>query len=168
MNVMSDDDRAPLALYPADLVFVHSSALLPELIEDVTGCKYYHVAGLARQNELIEAESFRKTGYRALDVYDGQADVFRCESLTSLQRQHIVQYAEEEIGTHYDYLLIVWEGIRYVLHILLPFYEGNRRICSTLWADAYRSAGVELCPGIAFPSAADLAVSERLRCIGSL
>lgn len=150
-----------------DLVFVTSAGFVPRAIEDITHSRYYHVAGLTAVNELVEAQGFRKTGYQALETYTGAADVYTCAILSDEQRTQITTYALKEIGTRYDYLLIGWEAVRYVLHLVLPFYEGKRRICSTLWSDAYRSTGVDLCPGIPYPSPADLATSPLLQKVGS-
>lgn len=156
-----------LSFRPADLIIVRRAGFVPRVIQHVTHSPYDHVAGWVKENELIEADAFRKTGYQALDFYDGQADVYTCDVLTDEQRKQIITYVQNEVGSHYDYVLIVWELIRYLLDVMLPFYEGKRRICSTLWSDAYRSAGVDLCPTTLFPSPADLANSSLLRKMGS-
>lgn len=150
-----------------DLIFVRGDAPIPKIIEEITDSPYYHVAGLVKENELIEANGFRKTGYAGLDYYWGHADVYTCDSLTDEQRQKIVEYVTAFVGSRYDYPLIVWEAARYLLRWVWPYKEGKSRICSTLWADAYREVGVELCPGIRYPSPADLAQSKLLRKVGS-
>lgn len=151
-----------------DLILVHGDGFIPREIEDVTKSSYSHVAGIVKENELIEAQSFRKTGYQALDYYQGHADVFTCDTATDRQRQLIVEYINEQIGTHYDYLLLAWEASRYLLKWVWPYRERKRRICSTLWADAYRYAGIDLYPGVLYPTPSDLSNSPLLRKIGSL
>jgi hypothetical protein len=151
----------------ADLILVRGTSLIDRTIESVSHSEFSHVAGLVKPNELIEAQGFRRTGYQALDFYDGKADVFTCDGLTNTQRRMILAYVIKEVGTRYDWLLIGWEAVRYLLGILLPFREWHSRICSTLWADAYKEAGVDLCPGIRYPTPGDLAQSKLLRKVGS-
>jgi hypothetical protein len=156
-----------MELKPADLIFVRGIDIASRVIEEVTQSPYSHVAGLVKPNELIEANTFRKTGYQAIDSYARQADVYTCDLLTDEQRQKIVEYVTGCVGSHYDYLLLIWELTRYKLKWLWPYHEGQNRICSTLWSDAYRQAGVDLCPGILYPTPGDLANSKLLRKIGS-
>lgn len=157
-----------MELKPGDLIFEKGTGLISDGIEDISQSTYSHTAGLVKENELIEANGFRKIGYQALDYYDGKADVYTCDDLTDGQRELIIHYVQQEVGGHYDYFLLVWEFIRYVFHWLLPYQEGKTvRICSTLWADAYRQAGIDLCPGIRYPSPGDLANSKLLQKIGS-
>lgn len=125
------------------------------------------VSGVVSDNKLIEANAFRKTGYAGLDAYKGQAVVYTCDLLTDEQREKIVEYVSAFVGTHYDYLLLFWEWARYKLKWVWPYKENKTRICSTLWADAYRSVGVDLCPGIRYPTPADLAQSKLLRKVDS-
>ncbi|GMA55480.1 hypothetical protein GCM10025857_68370 [Alicyclobacillus contaminans] len=49
---------------------------------------------------------------------------------------------------------------------MLPWRERHTVICSTLAADAYRVAGVELCPKVRYPAPADVAESQLLRKVG--
>ncbi|MED1205038.1 hypothetical protein [Heyndrickxia acidicola] len=145
-----------------DLIVVKGLTWIGIEIESITKSEYSHVAGVVKPNELIEAAGFRKTGYQGLDYYQGMADIFICPSITDEQRGIIVDYAIQQVGGRYDYLLILWEAVRYVTHVLLPYKEMKSRICSTLWSDAYLAAGIDLCPGIKYPSPADLAVSKSL------
>lgn len=152
---------------PADIILVCGDGPISRAIEMVEGSQYSHTAGWVKPGELIEANGFRRTGYQALDYYDGRADVFRCETLTDEQKAKIVEYAKWNVGMKYSYVLLFVELIRYWFGIWLPFNQGVNRICSTLWADAYRAAGIDLCPGIKYPSPADLRNSKLLRKIGS-
>lgn len=156
-----------LTILSADLIFVRGMGFIARVIEDITICPYSHIAGLVKPNELIEADGFRRTGYQALDFYDGKADVFTCDGISTTQRRLILGYVLKEVGTRYDYLLIGWEAVRYLLNVMLPFHEFHTRICSTLWSDAYKAAGIDLCPGILYPSPGDLAQSKLLRKVGS-
>jgi uncharacterized protein YycO len=155
-------------LVPGDLLLVKGYGLIATEIECISKSPYYHVAGVVKENELIEANGFRKTGYQALDYYSGVADIYRCPSLTNEQRAFIVDYVKKEVGSRYDYLLILWEAIRYMTNSLLPYIETQNRICSTLWADAYLAAGIDLCPGVKYPSPGDIAQSKSLMKISFL
>lgn len=153
----------------SDLILVHGGAEISRDIEWITHSPYSHVAGIVKPNELVEAQLFRKTGYQALDYYKGSTEVFTCDSLTELQRIQIVRYVKHLVGSHYSLLLIGWELIRYIFGpLLMPKVSWDPIICSTLWVFAYRSVGIDLCPGIRFPSPGDVANSKLLRKIGSL
>lgn len=153
---------------PGDLILVRGNDGLAHEIEAITHSPYSHVAGYVKPGQLIEAQSFRRTGYQSLYTYNGCADVYRCDELNDLQRLQIVKYVTAQIGSHYDYPLILWEAFRYLLKLTFPYYEGKNRICSTLWSDAYESVGVSLCPGIMYPTPGDIGNSAQLRKIGSL
>jgi hypothetical protein len=152
------------AMKLADLILVRGDGIVSRVIEGIIHSPYSHVAGIVKPNELIEAQGLRKVGYQALDFYAGQYDVYTCDTLTDEQRAQIVDYVTRAVDYHYDYILVAVEFVRYVFHIMLPYREPfSARICSTLWADAYRSVGVDLCPGIRYPSPADIAQSKLLR-----
>lgn len=153
---------------PGDLVFVRGTEITSKAVEDITHSPYSHVAGIIKQNELIEAQAFRKTGYLSISVYDGCSDVYTCPTATDAQRQQIVNFVVSKIGTHYDYALLGWELVHYTLHFNLPYHEGNCYDCSQLWLDGYRSAGIDLCPGLEYASPGDLAQSKLLQMIGPL
>jgi hypothetical protein len=152
-----------------DLILVRGNEGLSYEIEWITRSPYSHVAGVVKPNELIEAQAFRKTGYQALDYYAGCADLFTCDAATDEQRLQMVANIERFIGSHYSYLLIGWELIRYAFGVMLmPKKSWDPIICSTLWVvEGYRHVGIDLCPGIRFPSPADIANSNLLRKISS-
>lgn len=153
---------------PGDIVLVRGVGGISEVIEDITNSPYSHTAGIIQGTEIIEAQGLRKTGYNDISVYKGTADVYRCSLLNSDRRKRLIELAKFEVGSHYDYLLLFWELIRYKLHISLPYDEGNSRVCSTLWAGLYKEVGVDLCPGIKYPSPGDLARSKLLEKVGTI
>lgn len=146
----------------ADLILVHGDGWISQGIEDITHGKYSHVAGIVKPNEMVEA-GWRKVQYQGLDYYNGQYDVLTCDMLTDEQRQRIADYAMKQVGKRYDYLLLLWEFIRYEFGLFLPYINTDSVICSELWSDAYRSVGVDLCPGVKYPSPNELANSKLLR-----
>jgi uncharacterized protein YycO len=149
---------------PGDLILVRGNSFISAAIEDISNSIYSHVAGIVKENELIEAEGFRDIGYQALDYYKGKADVFVCDILTDEKREKIVEYVKNEIGGKYDYPLLFVEAARFLLHITFPYKEKfNCRICATLYVEAYRSVGIDLTPGIKYPSPGDVANSKLLR-----
>ena len=158
-----------------DLFLVDGSGLISKAIEDVeygrrkVARRYSHVAGYIGNGQLIEAEGFRKTGYAPASKYAGCADVFRCVSLTREQQKQILRLALWRVGGQYDYLLLGMEFIRCAFGIVIPYREPpNARICSTLWAvGIYRNIGIDLCPGIRWPTPKDVAESKLLAKIGS-
>jgi hypothetical protein len=89
--------------------------------------------------------------------------------LTDNARNTILLYLDKQVGSHYDWILLGLEGIRYIFHFM-PFYKEPfySHICSTLVSDAYKKAGINLCPGIIYPSPKDLSQSKLLRKIKSI
>jgi hypothetical protein len=156
-----------IELLPGDLILVKGNGWIDKEIELISNSPYSHLAGFVKDNELIEANGLRKTGYQPIHTYSGIADVYRCPNLRDDQLAIIMKYVNREIGGRYDYLLILWEAIRYLTHILLPYKETKSRICSTLWSDAYLAAGIDLC-GVKYPSPGDISKSNKLVKIGSI
>lgn len=151
-----------------DIVLIKGKNSLSRVIEEIEDSVYSHAAGIVKENEIIEVVLFEKTSYESLDSYKGYADIFTCDSLNNEQRDGIVKYAENHLGSYYDLPLLLWEFIRYAAHIILPYKQiFQSYICSTLWAEAYRSVGIDLCPNIKYPSPKDLSESKLLTKIGS-
>ena len=155
-------------LKPGDIILVKGTGIISELIEDVSKGQYSHTAIYINKNIIVEAEGFEKTGYVNIDKYKGHADVYRFDKLTDKEQLRIVMYLRKQLGTHYDYLLLFWEFLRYRLHILLPYKEFHNHICSTLARDAYKSIRLELCPGIKYPSPSEIGKSKLLIKVGSI
>ena len=148
---------------PGDIILVRGSTWIDRAITIITRSAYTHAAGVVMPDEVVDIAPFTKTGCKNLWLFAGQADVYTCDSLTDDQRRKIVEYAVGKVGTRYDYVLVLWQASRYLLNWAWPYSIGKDSLCSTLWADAYRKAGVELCPEIIFPSPGDLANSRLLR-----
>jgi len=154
---------------PADLIIVHGHSFVDLLIEDISKSKYSHVAGIVNDAQIIEAEGFKKISYAPLSKYLNQnCDLFTCNILTSQQRNDIVKYVTNQLDCRYDYLLLLWEMVRFEFHCQFPYVEHKKFICSTLWADAYRSVGVDLTPTLRYPSPGELAQSKLLRKVCTL
>jgi uncharacterized protein YycO len=145
-----------------DIVLVYGIGFEGDVIDDVEHSKYAHTAGFVAANKLVEVNSI-KTDYVDMSMYKGKADVFTCDTLTDEQRDLIAIYIINQVGTHYDWILLCLEGIRYIFHVMLSHKEFHNHICSTLWNDAYKSVGIDLCPDIKYPSPADLSGSKLLR-----
>jgi cell wall-associated NlpC family hydrolase len=158
----------PSQLEPADLVFIRGNRWLDFPVKLVTNSQYTHVAGYVSKGRVIEAQGLRATGYEHVTTYAGVSDVYRCPRITLGQKQQVIRYVEKEIGGQYDYLLLGWEAWRHIFGFMLPYLKNKRRICSTLWADAYLQAGIDLCPNHRYPTPADLTHSKHLRKIGRL
>ncbi|MFB5192429.1 YiiX/YebB-like N1pC/P60 family cysteine hydrolase [Alicyclobacillus fastidiosus] len=152
----------------ADLMFIRGNRLLDLPVKMITQSKYTHVAGYCGTGLVIEAQGLRATGLEALSTYKGVVDVYRHPYLTETQKQDIMAFVHEEVGGRYDYLLLGWEAVRHIFGVFLPHLKSKRRICSTLWADAYKSAaGVDLCPQHTYPTPNDLAKSAYLKKVGT-
>ena len=156
-----------MKLKSCDLILVKGSKdnFISREIEEITNSPYSHVAGYIGRNEVVEAEGFEKTGKVQLNKYNkNDYDIYRCDNLTEDKRDKIIGYINGQIGSRYDYFLLVVEFFRYVLHKALPYKEPfGSHICSQLWSEAFKSVGIDLCPNIKFPSPADISQSKLLK-----
>ncbi len=142
---------------------------ISKTIEDFEHSQYSHATAYVGDGILIEADGFDPTGDAPITKYKNQLDIYTCESLTEVQRQGIKNFLQGQIGTRYDFLLLLIEAIRYALNVVLPYKEPFRsHICSTLVADSYKAVGVELCPGIKYASPGDLSESKLLKKVESV
>jgi uncharacterized protein YycO len=157
-----------IELKPCDLILVKGSksSFISREIEEITNSPYSHVAGvISKYGTLVEAEGFEKTGQVPLSKYT-DCDIYRFEDLTEKQKYEILGFINGQIDSRYDYFLLVVELFRYVFHKALPYKEPfGSHICSSLWYDAFKSAGIDLCPNIdsKYPSPADISKSNLLK-----
>lgn len=155
-------------MQPGDLIFIRGTQGVAGPIKKLTQSPYTHIAGLVLNNKLIESQGLRKTGYQSVETYKGVSDIYICQVLSIYQRDKIVSYVKQQIGTKYDYLLVGWLAARHLFGNVVPIYASRKRqICTTLWADAYKAAGIELCPGISHPTPGELSKSKLLNYVGS-
>lgn len=155
-------------MQPGDLVFIRGTEGVAAPIKKITRSPYTHIAGVAVDNHLLESQALRKTGYEPIDTYRGVADVYSCPYVTDSERRQIVEAAKEWLGVRYDYLLFGFLAARHIIGPNVPVYASRRRqICTTLWVEAYRSVGIDLCPGIEYPTPGELASSSFLEHVGS-
>lgn len=151
-----------------DVVLVKGKEIVDEIIEDVENSNYSHVAVYVGNNRMIEAVGFKKTGYVNVNKYETESDVFRLNGLSEMQKLKLLNYLNKQVGSYYNYFLLLWEFFRYEFHLLLPYKKDfNSHICSTLVNDAYKSIGINLCPHIKYPSPADIACSKLLKKVSS-
>jgi hypothetical protein len=146
-------------------------SIIGEIIDDFEKGTYCHAAGYIKDDILIEANGINSASYNTLYEYTGKADVFICDILTDNQRQRIVDYAKNQIKIRgkYDWKLILLEACHYIFNWMPKYKEPfNKKICSVLWYDAYKSVGIDLTPSIEYPSPQDLFESKLLRKVGSI
>ncbi|QSO46900.1 C40 family peptidase [Alicyclobacillus mengziensis] len=155
-------------MQPGDLIFIRGTEGMAGPIKKVTRSPYTHIAGIVLDGHVLESQALRRTGHLTLETYKGVSDVYTCPVLSMEQRHEIVQAATKWLGAKYDYLLFGFLAFKHLLRLDVPVYGGKKRqICTTLWTDAYRSVGIELCPGIEYPTPGELAESALLRKVGS-
>jgi uncharacterized protein YycO len=146
-----------------DILLVRGNTWIDKIIRKITGSPYSHVAGVVNSQEAVEILPFQKTRFQKLSSYTGRTDIFTCIDLTREQRRKIVEHIANKVGTKYDYKLLLWEVSRYLLNWKFPYQAREKCLCSTLWTEAYRKAGVDLCPDILYPSPGDLGNSSILQ-----
>lgn len=154
---------------PGDVLFVWGDGIIDDAIELVTGGPS-HCAMFIDSQILVEAQAGRETGTALLIDYlitNDRLEVWRDETLTDGERSKMVKYAEEHFGIHYDYLAILMELERFVLHVPLNFSEGKRRICSSFVNDCAKSVGKDWAK-VNAPAPLDLLNGGNLKWKGAL
>lgn len=149
-------------IQPGDILLLSGNHWVDKIIKLVTQSPYSHVAGVVNPNQVVEISPLSTVRYKDLQEYNARADVFTCNQLSEDDRKKIVDYVTAKIGTSYDYNLIIWEASRFLLNWKWPYENKDSNLCSTLWSDAYREAGIDLCPDVKFPVPGDLSKSRYL------
>ncbi len=155
---------------PGDLIFIRGTQGIAAPIQKITHSPYTHIAGLLPDNRVFESQALRRTGPQPLETYRGVSDVYTCPELTASERDAIVRAVMQWIGTRYDYGLFGSLAVRHIFGdtVPIPLVASKRRhICTTLWTQAYRAVGIDLCPGIEYPTPGELAKSPVLKFVGS-
>ena len=155
-------------ILPGDIIAVRGTGWLSREIEEVTSSKYSHIATAISDSFMVEALWPRVHTPDMITKYTGVADVYRYTNATDAQRKQMAYYVQKQIGTHYSALLLLYEWLRYRMHIM-PVYTGLKFICSLLEADAVRKgADLPFCQGIPYPSPQDVVTDPAVVKIGSL
>ena len=149
-------------IQPGDILLISGNTLVDKIIKLVTRSPYSHVVGVVNPNQVVEILPLSTARFKKIQDYTGRADVFTCERLSNDDRRKIVDYVTGKIGASYDYYLIIWEASRYLFNWVWPYDNKDSSLCSTLWSEAYRKAGIDLCPDVKFPVPGDLAKSSYL------
>lgn len=149
-------------IQPGDILLISGNTLVDKIIKLVTRSPYSHVVGVVNPNQVVEILPLSTARFKKIQDYTGRADVFTCERLSNDDRRKIVDYVTGKIGASYDYYLIIWEASRYLFNWVWPYDNKDSCLCSTLWSEAYRKAGIDLCPNVKFPVPGDLAKSRYL------
>ena len=153
-------------IQPGDILLISGNTLVDKIIKLVTRSPYSHVVGVVNPNQVVEILPLSTARFKKIQDYTGRADVFTCERLSNDDRRKIVDYVTGKIGASYDYYLIIWEASRYLFNWVWPYDNKDSSLCSTLWSEAYRKAGIDLCPDVKFPVPGDLAKSRYLHKVG--
>lgn len=149
-------------IQPGDILLISGNTLVDKIIKLVTRSPYSHVVGVVNTNQVVEILPLSTVRLKKIQDYTGRADVFTCERLSNDDRRKIISFVTGKIGASYDYDLIIWEASRYLFNWVWPYDNKDSSLCSTLWSEAYRKAGIDLCPDVKFPVPGDLAKSKYL------
>lgn len=149
-------------IQPGDILLISGNTLVDKIIKLVTRSPYSHVVGVVNPNQVVEILPLSTVRLKKIQDYTGRADVFTCERLSNDDRRKIISFVMGKIGASYDYDLIIWEASRYLFNWVWPYDNKDSSLCSTLWSEAYRKAGIDLCPDVKFPVPGDLAKSRYL------
>ena len=149
-------------IQPGDILLISGNTLVDKIIKLVTRSPYSHVVGVVNPNQVVEILPLSTVRLKKIQDYTGRADVFTCKRFSNDDRRKIISFVTGKIGSSYDYYLIIWEASRYLFNWVWPYDNKDSSLCSTLWSEAYRKAGIDLCPDVKFPVPGDLAKSRYL------
>ncbi|MEW9668375.1 YiiX/YebB-like N1pC/P60 family cysteine hydrolase [Ammoniphilus sp. 3BR4] len=151
----------------ADIILIHRTHPLSVGIQLLTNSPYSHAVLVSNPEtgEIIEAEPFSGVTYGELKEYQGHGLVLRLESLTDEQSDSIIKFAEDQVGSPYDFGEVLQLFNRYQRKLPPDADQDKAFICSTLIAAAYQSIGIQLSDQIV-QSPDDLFKSPHLSIIG--
>jgi hypothetical protein len=127
-----------------DLIFVSGIDWISRAIRFVTKSKYSHVAIYIGNGKVMEAQGFRKVGFRELSYYSGRYDIVPLpRSVTHEQLCAGMHWLMLQRGRPYSY----WSDFVILLRcigIRLPWHEGIAIICSRLGRDFLFRCGLKI------------------------
>lgn len=154
-------------LKKADIILIHRTHPLSVGIQLITDSPYSHAVLVTNPatDEIIEAEPRSGVTYGELNDYKGRGIVLRLESLTEEESDRIAKFAQDQLGSAYDFGEVLQLFNRYKLNLPPNADQDKAFICSTLIAAAYQSIGIQLSHQIV-QSPDDLFKSPLLRIVG--
>jgi len=132
------------------LFFRKTNSWISKIISNLTKGEYTHVGLIISYDEptgvatIIESNRFIQTRIITI-VIDDSYSIFSTGDKPESQRDMIIKYAHDSLGTKYDYLHIIGLAISLLFkgERLKFFNIKNRIICSELIDLAYFKAGVK-------------------------
>lgn len=152
-----------MELQPFDLLFCFSRTWIGRVISRVTRSPYSHVAVVLDRRHIAETDWRKPLRIEHNNYRETDYDVYRYHAgLTDEQKKVMGEFIDSMIGTRYDLLQTVTNG----LFILTGFPirdAPDRMNCSETVDKMFAAAGIDLVPGaLGKVSPADLSRSEKL------
>jgi uncharacterized protein YycO len=133
-----------------DLIFVQPTDFIGKAIAWVTRSNDCHVAVVISKSFIIEA-AWSGVRLARIDSYNN-FEVFRyINVLSDEQSKSIIDFSYSKIGEWYDFggaLYLGWLWLTRQSKKINQLNDPDRWFCSELVVAAFRSAGIDLCPGI--------------------
>lgn len=105
---------------------------------------YAHTAVYVGNGQIVEALG-RGLTLSPLSKYNGYADVYR-RDMSDYRREAIVKRALTMYreGYTYDYVEILWQFIRLIFRLDIPWHLKRSVICSVFVYDCYQAASIQI------------------------
>jgi hypothetical protein len=159
-------------LHPGDVLLFRPSGWIGKIVAFCTKSKYCHAAMYIGEGNVAEMREFRGGRILPLSEYAGESiDVFRADAPVVVKIDAVLTM-QALLSERYSF----WHCVEAFLLRRLPKFVRKKECdhhgyhCSQAVSKAYRSAGLDLCPGVAdwATTPGDLAVSKRLKYAGPL
>ena len=118
--------------------FYKASNITDKLICFISRGKYCHV-NLTVNGVAYEAKAFSKVRKFVLNKRNNRIDSFKID-LTKYQELGLVEYLENQLGKHYDYIGL----LGFIFYINFRANNSNKLFCSELVFEALKHVGVLL------------------------
>jgi len=125
----------------ADIMACYGNSFLDKLIQIITNSKVSHIAIKVDEEHMIESVG---SGVRLSLVSSKTYYNLRCLELTEEQRDLIIDFVNNKLGTKFDFKLMLGIGLNRVFGWNTIWDNKDKYICIELIIQAYKSIGIEL------------------------
>lgn len=129
---------------PGDLIFVSGTDWMSRIIRWVTKSSYSHVAVYTGFGYVMEAQGFRRLGFRCLLIYDGEYDAKPLPPVTPDKLREGLNWLYSQRGRRYSYWSDFVILMRCLFGIAIPWKEGKAIMCARLARDFLFHCGLNI------------------------
>lgn len=128
-----------------DLLFVYGTSMVGRVISELTDSPFSHVSIYLNESTVVETDWSRPFGPYPMTYQPSDFEVFRfIGTLTHEQQIKMMEFLVLHMGTPYDFIQSITEGVQEFVPPSPLFDSPKRFNCSEAAAKLYRAGGIEL------------------------